>query len=185
MQFDATPIAGLWQVTPQPHRDERGSFARLYGVREFAPAGPLMPWRQVNLSRTRRAGTVRGLHVRHAPYAEAKLVRCLRGRVFDVAVDLRPASPTCGQWHAIELAPEGAGLLIPPGCAHGFQTLVDDCELLYLHEADYRPEHEGGVSCDDLELGIDWPLPLAGLSARDRALPGLRAYLSTQLEVAT
>ena len=127
---------------------------------------------QVNLSRTEAVGTIRGLHLQAEPHSEAKLVRCLRGRVWDVAVDLRTDSTTYGQSHALELSPDqGNALLIPEGCAHGFQVLEPGSELLYLHSGAWVPEAETGVRWDDPQLAIAWPLPVAGLSDRDRNLP--------------
>jgi dTDP-4-dehydrorhamnose 3,5-epimerase len=126
----------------------------------------------VNLSRTEEVGTIRGLHLQAPPHSEAKLVRCLRGRVWDVAVDLRPGSATRGRWHAVELSPDrGNALLIPEGCAHGFQVLEAGSELLYLHSGAWVPEAETGVRFDDPQLAIPWPLPPLGLSGRDQALP--------------
>jgi dTDP-4-dehydrorhamnose 3,5-epimerase len=131
---------------------------------------------QVNHSITARRGTVRGLHFQRAPALEAKLIRCLRGRVFDVAVDLRAGSPTFARWHAVELAPDRPRqLLIPPGCAHGFQTLADDSELLYQHTAAYAPAHEDGVRHDEPRLAIAWPEPVTELSARDRGFRAIDA----------
>ena len=123
---------------------------------------------QINLSETRRRGALRGMHFQHPPHAEGKWVRCLRGRVFDVAVDLRRESPAFLRWHAVELSPEKANaFFIPEGCAHGFQALEDDCQLLYLHTAAYAPESEGGVRWDDPRLAIDWPLAVTDISERD------------------
>ena len=125
---------------------------------------------QINHSRTATIGAVRGMHYQRPPHAEMKLVRCIRGRVWDVAVDLRRGSPTFLESHGLELTPEnGRMLVVPEGCAHGFQALAADSELLYLHTAFFSPEAEGGVSCIDPRLGIDWPLAPVDLSARDRA----------------
>lgn len=178
-RFDvaATPIDGLWHLRPRPIGDARGSFARLYCAAEFAALGLTQPLAQINLSETRVRGTVRGLHYQRAPHAEHKLVRCLAGRVLDVVVDLRAGSPTLLQWHAAELdARRGDALLIPPGCAHGFQALEDDCRMLYLHSAAHAPAAEGGVRFDEPRLRpepIAWPLPVAELSPRDLAQPFL------------
>ena len=132
----------------------------------------MQPVVQVNHSLTRVAGAVRGLHFQRPPRAEAKLVRCLKGCVLDVAVDLRAGSPTYLNWHAVELsALNRLALFVPRGFAHGFQTLTADCELLYLHDEFYSPEHEGGLRHDDPALAIAWPLPVADLSARDAAHP--------------
>jgi dTDP-4-dehydrorhamnose 3,5-epimerase len=134
------------------------------------------PIAQVNLSRTEAVGTVRGLHLQAPPHSEAKLVRCLRGRIWDVAVDLRPGSATYGQWHAVELSPSAANaLLIPEGCAHGFQVLEPGSELLYLHSGVWVSEAETGVRFDDRRLAIPWPLPPTGLSERDLGLPLLES----------
>jgi dTDP-4-dehydrorhamnose 3,5-epimerase len=179
MRLAPTPIAGVWEVRTRAHRDERGSFARLFCAEAFARAGALTDGErfvQVNHSVTLRRGTVRGLHLQRAPSREAKLVTCLAGRVFDVAVDLRPGSPTRGRWHGLTLsADDGDALLIPPGCAHGFQALTDDARLLYQHTAAWAPELEDGVRHDDPRLAIAWPLPVALVSARDAALPSLDA----------
>jgi dTDP-4-dehydrorhamnose 3,5-epimerase len=125
---------------------------------------------------TLRRGTVRGLHFQRPPHAEAKLVTCLHGQVFDVAVDLRAGSPTFLQWHAEELTESnGRSLLIPEGFAHGFQTLSEHCELLYVHSATFVPSSEGGINAHDNAIGVDWPLPIAELSERDASHPLLDA----------
>jgi dTDP-4-dehydrorhamnose 3,5-epimerase len=167
----ATPIAGLWEVETSPHRDERGSLTRVFCADAFAAAMPGLRFVQVNHSITRRRGTIRGLHFQRPPAAEWKLIRCLRGRVFDVAVDLRAGSPTFARWHPVLLTADNQRqILIPPGCAHGFQTLDDDAELLYQHSAAYTPACEDGVRHDDPRLAIAWPEPAAHLSPRDLAL---------------
>lgn len=174
MRIETTPIAGVHRVRQPYAVDARGAFARLYC--EHALAALLGERRivQINGSLTREAGTVRGLHFQHAPHAEMKFVRCLRGRVWDVAVDLRAGSPTLLQWHAEELcAHDGRMMVLPEGVAHGFQALAPDTELLYLHTAFHEPSSEGGVHCQDARLGIPWPLPVRGLSPRDLAHPPL------------
>lgn len=169
-----TPLAGLKLVERTQIGDERGFLSRLYDADTLAGAGMVRPVVQINHTLTRRAGAIRGMHFQHPPHAEDKFVSVLRGAVFDVGVDLRRGSPTFGRWHGAELSAEnGRGLLIPAGFAHGFQTLVDDCELLYLHTAAYRAEAEGGVDPFDPSLGIAWPSPPTDISARDRAHPGL------------
>jgi dTDP-4-dehydrorhamnose 3,5-epimerase len=178
MTTEARPtlLAGVWELVGEPFRDARGAFLNGFRVQEaaFAQAWGDRCIAQVNLSRTEEVGTVRGLHLQAPPHAEAKLVRCLRGRVWDVAVDLRPGSATYGQWHACELTPAAANaLLIPEGCAHGFQVLEPGSELLYLHSGPWVPEAETGVHCCDPQLAIAWPLPPAGLSARDQTLLNL------------
>ena len=168
MKFHATPIAGLWEVETAPRGDVRGSLTRVYCAEAFDEVMTGLRVVQVNHSVTARRGTVRGLHFQRVPALEAKLIRCLRGRVFDVAVDQRAGSPTFARWHALELSPDRPRqLLIPPGCAHGFQTLADDSELLYQHSAPYAPAHEGGVRHDDPRLAITWPEPVTELSERD------------------
>jgi dTDP-4-dehydrorhamnose 3,5-epimerase len=169
-------LPGLFRATSAGVGDARGSFSRLFEAEVLAAAG----WRgavaQVNLSRSARRGTVRGLHFQRVPHADRKLVMCVRGAVFDVAVDLRRGSPTFGRWHGEELVAEsGGGLMLPEGFAHGFQALTDDAELVYCHSAAYVPDAEGGVHPLDATLRIDWPLPPVHLSRRDESLPGLGA----------
>lgn len=152
--------------------DERGEFARVFSESDYAALRPRLHWTQINHSKTLRRGTVRGLHFQYPPSAEAKLIRCLRGRVFDVAVDLRAGSPTFLHWHAVELACDySLQVFIPEGFAHGFQALTDDVELLYLHSADWDPKHEARLRHDDPQLKIPWPLPVGGLSAKDAGAP--------------
>jgi dTDP-4-dehydrorhamnose 3,5-epimerase len=148
--------------------DARGAFSRLFCADELLDAGWSWPIVQVNHSLTRGRGSVRGLHYQKQPYAEAKLVSCIRGEVWDVAVDLRKGSPTFLRWHAERLsAADGAALFIPPGCAHGFQVLSDEAELVYCHSAAYKPDAEAGVHVHDARLKITWPLFAQGLSERD------------------
>lgn len=183
MKLHATPIAGVWEVETAPHRDDRGSLVRLFCAEAFATAAPGLRFVQVNHSITHRRGTIRGMHFQRPPATEWKLIRCLRGRVFDVAVDLREGSPTFGRWHAVLLTAENQRqILIPPGCAHGFQTLADDSELLYQHSAAYDPAVEDGVRHDDPRFAIAWPEAAANLSPRDlgfravdEAFEGVRA----------
>ncbi len=162
------PLAGLKHVQRQLLTDERGVFARLFCADELAAAGWQGPVAQINHSLTRARGTVRGLHYQRAPHAEMKLVSCIRGEVWDVAVDLRAGSPTFLQWHAQFLnAADGAAMLIPAGFAHGFQALSDEAELVYCHSTAYAPAVEAGLHARDARLAITWPLPLLGLSPRD------------------
>jgi dTDP-4-dehydrorhamnose 3,5-epimerase len=169
--FD-TPIADLKVVERQKMGDERGFLARVFCAEELAAAGWCQPVAQINHTSTQRTGVVRGLHFQHPPHSEMKLVSCLRGAVWDVAVDLRNGSRTYLQWHAEELsAANRRALLIPPGFAHGFQTLCDDCELLYLHSMAYTPAAEAGLHAKDLRLAIDWPMTISGLSLRDDKHP--------------
>ena len=168
MKTNATPLSGLIVVETVPVRDARGRFTRIFCDTELALARANLQFRQINLSATQQRGTVRGLHYQLPPAAETKLIRCLRGRVFDVAVDLRRDSPTFLAWHAVELSSENnQQVLIPEGFAHGFQTLTDDVELLYMHTAPWTPSHEIGIRHDDPRLGIVWPLPVSQVSDRD------------------
>ncbi len=172
LQLQALPLAGLSRVSHKRHEDARGHFSRMFCEGSLSTLGQAFHIRQINHSFTREVGSVRGLHYQQASYPEAKLISCLRGEVWDVVVDLRPGSATFLHWHAERLkAGDGCGLLIPAGFAHGFQALTDDVELLYLHSADYSPEHEAGLSVHDPRLAIAWPLPVKNLSARDRSHP--------------
>lgn len=172
MTLQPTPLAGLWRAGSTAAQDHRGAFTRLFCAQALGDVLGSRRVMQINQSCTRQVGAVRGLHFQHAPHAEMKLVRCLRGRVWDVVVDLRAGSPTLLQWFATELNPADAQMLvIPEGFAHGFQALEPDSELLYLHTALYTPQAEGGLQCQDPRLDIPWPLPVADLSARDRQHP--------------
>jgi dTDP-4-dehydrorhamnose 3,5-epimerase len=172
LSFAPLRLPGCHVVEGGTVADARGRFARWFCADEFASAAPGFHIAQVNWSRTHAAGTVRGMHRQRAPHAEAKLIRCLRGRVYDVAVDLREDSPTYLQWQAVELAEgDGRAVLLAAGIAHGFQALTDDAELLYCHDAAYAPGAEAGVRHDDPRLGIAWPLPVVAVSDKDRAWP--------------
>lgn len=169
MKLQATALAGLFTAHSQAMQDHRGAFARLFCAHALASVLAGRQIVQINHSRTLLPGAVRGLHYQHAPFAEMKLVRCQRGRVWDVVVDLRAGSPTLLHSHATELcAGDGQMLVVPPGFAHGFQALEPDSELLYLHTAAHTPSAEAGLFCQDPRLRISWPLPVADLSARDR-----------------
>jgi dTDP-4-dehydrorhamnose 3,5-epimerase len=169
LTFEATPLPGLQLVRGPVVGDARGRFERVFDADAFAALRPDLRWAQVNLSRTFRAGTVRGMHFQHPPAAEAKLVGCVRGRVFDVAVDLRAGSPTFLRWHGVVLdEAEPVRIFIPEGFAHGFQALTDDVQLLYFHTAAWSPAHEDRVRFDEPRVGIAWPLPVAQLSDKDR-----------------
>jgi len=169
-----TPIRGLQVIQRKPLLDSRGYLERVFCMQEL---GEIMRGRaivQINRTLTSRRGTVRGMHYQEPPYAEAKLVSCLRGEVFDVAVDLRRSSPTFLEWHAERLSEHNRQTLaIPEGFAHGFQALTDDCELLYLHTAAYAPEAERGLNPCDPRLAIGWPVEIAELSPRDARHPVL------------
>jgi dTDP-4-dehydrorhamnose 3,5-epimerase len=162
------PLAGLKRVERQNVDDARGFLSRLFCSDELADAGWLKPVKQINQTVTIRRGAVRGMHFQRPPHAEMKLVTCLRGAIWDVAVDLRKGSPTFLRWHAEELSADNRrALLVPEGFAHGFQTLSDNCELLYVHSAPYRAEAEDGVSPSDSALAISWPLAISERSDRD------------------
>lgn len=171
--FD-TPIAGLKVVERQQLGDSRGFLSRLFCTEELAAVGWKKPIAQINQTLTQKKGTIRGMHFQHSPYAEMKIVTCLRGEIWDVAVDLRTGSPSFLQWHAEKLSAKNrCALLIPEGFAHGFQTLSDDCELLYLHSMTYMPTAEGGLNPQDPRLSITWPLVISELSIRDAQHPML------------
>lgn len=175
MRFLPTPIDGVVVVELEPRTDERGWFARAFCAGEFAEHGLENHIEQINISTSGRAGTLRGLHYQLSPAAESKLMRCVRGAMFDVAVDLRPDSPTYGEWFGVELrADNGSALVVPPGCAHGFQTLVNDTVALYPASAAHRPELERGLNHADPDVGIRWPRDVTCISERDRSLPLLR-----------
>lgn len=166
----ATPLPGLQVVVRKPHGDSRGYLERMFCTHELQSILGERRVEQVNHTLTQRKGTVRGMHFQHAPNAEMKFVSCLKGEVFDVAVDLRRGSPTFLYWHGELLnADNHKTLAIPEGFAHGFQTLTDDCEMLYLHTAAYSPSAEAGLSPQDARLAIAWPLPIAEMSPRDVA----------------
>ena len=170
MRFVPTPVAGAFIVEIDPHADDRGFFARTFSAEAFAAHGlaPIYPQCNVSVNRTR--GTLRGLHYQREPKPEAKLVRATRGRVFDVALDLRRGSASYLRWAAVELdAMKHNAFYIPPGCAHGFLTLTDDCELFYQMSEPYDAELQRGVRFDDPAFGIAWPFAPNVLSARDAA----------------
>lgn len=168
-ELSPTPLDGLVLVTRKRLGDERGWLERLFCADELHQAGWQWNVAQLNRTMTTKRGTVRGMHFQHPPHEEAKFVTCLRGEVFDVAVDIRPGSPTYGKWHGAVLSGENAkSFLIPPGFAHGFQTMTDDVEMFYVHSAPYAPNAEDGLRTDDPALGIDWPLPITTQSARDK-----------------
>lgn len=170
LEVDDTPITGLKRVRRTCLADARGFLARLFCADELRDAGWDSSVAQINHTRTVKRGSIRGLHFQHPPKAEKKLVHCLRGEVWDVAVDLRRGSPTFLQWHAERLsADNGVALLIPEGFAHGFQTLADDVEMLYVHSVAYSAADEGGVHPRDARVAIAWPLPIEQLSPRDDA----------------
>lgn len=169
-----TAVPGVVEHRRTRISDGRGFLERMFCKDELAAHGWHGEMAQANRTLTANAGTVRGLHYQRGRHAEIKFVTCLSGRVFDVAVDLRGRSDTFGQYACCTLDSEiGNALLIPEGCAHGFQTLTENCEMLYFHSQPYAPDHEGGVNAGDPDIGIDWPLPFADQSTRDAGLPSL------------
>lgn len=172
MIITPTLVEGIHEIGLEPHEDERGSFARIFCKKEFETSGLDPDLAQCNLSANRKRGTLRGLHYQAAPSEEAKIVRCVRGAIHDVAVDLRPGSPSYLRHHAAELsAVNGQALYIPPGCAHGFQTLEDDSLVLYLMTDFYQPELSRGVRWNDPVFGIPWPIEDPIMLDRDRNYP--------------
>lgn len=170
--FIPTPLPGLKLVQRKAIEDPRGFLSRFYCIEEFAEAGINQSIAQINHTLTRKKGAIRGLHFQHPPYAETKLVSCLRGEIWDVAVDLRHDSPTILHWHGEILSAENRkSLLIPEGYAHGFQALTEDCELMYLHTMSYHSEAEGALNIADPRLNIAWPLPISDISERDSNHP--------------
>ena len=179
MIFTPARLSGVYVVAMERHGDERGWFARSWCAREFAEHGLEAGLSQTSLSHNRRRGTVRGMHYQRPPHQEAKLVRCIRGAISDVALDLREDSSTCGEWQAFELsAANGRGLYLPKGFAHGFQTLEPESEVLYQISGFYVPEAAAGVRWDDPAFAISWPLPVASISPRDAAWPDWRRATS-------
>ena len=170
MRFVETEVDGAWIVDVEPIADERGFFARAFSRDEFAERGLNVDFVQENIGYNTRPGTLRGLHLQRAPHAEAKLVRCTRGIVWDVAADVRPGSPSYGRWAGVELSAENRRLLyVPEGCAHGYLTLVADSELRYLTTYEYVASSATGVPYDDPALGIDWPASIELMSDNDRS----------------
>lgn len=173
MRFLATPIAGAHVVELERHEDERGWFARAWCRDELAEQGLAAVLAQCSLSHNPRAGTLRGMHFQRPPHEEAKLVRAVRGSLYDAIVDLRAGSETSGSWFGVTLdAESGRALYVPEGVAHGFQTLVDDTDVLYMISAAYAPDAAAGVRWDDPAFGIEWPdAPARVISDRDRSWP--------------
>ena len=172
VEIDGVDIEGVKVVHSTHNEDARGSFARWFCSRELTDVLAGRQIVQINYSSTKQVGAMRGLHFQNPPNAEMKLIRCLRGRVFDVVVDLRTDSPTFLRWHATELAADNARMVvIPEGFAHGFQVLEPDSELLYLHTAHYAPSAESGLRFDDPRLAIRWPREVTELAVRDKNHP--------------
>jgi len=175
MRFEETGLPGAWLVQLSPAEDERGFFARTFCEQEFDRHGLETRFAQHSISNSKQAGTLRGMHFQRGPHEEVKLVRCLRGTLYDVMIDLRPGSPTYRQWRGFELSADNhRQLYIPAGCAHGFQTLQDDTQISYLISAFYAPEAAGGVRHDDPAFAVEWPLPVSVISEKDRAWPDFK-----------
>lgn len=172
MNFSECSVSGAWVIEPTPHEDTRGRFMRAWCRREFAEHAIDFTPVQANMGFSVSTGTLRGLHYQIAPALEAKLVRCTRGSIFDVVVDLRPTSPTYRSWYGSCLsAANGLMLYVPEGCAHGCQSLEDNTEIYYMASAFYSPEAARGVRYDDPAFGIRWPLPVSSISDQDRTWP--------------
>ena len=173
MDFTETKLSGVWLLDPRRFEDARGFFAPAFSAREFGARGMASHFVESNISYSRRGGTLRGMHYQAAPHGQAKLVRCTRGAVYDVVIDIRPDSPTYGGWVGFELTEENRRMVYLPGdCAHGFQTLVDGAEVFYMVSSPYAPESGRGVRWDDPAFGVEWPE--AGervLLERDRGYP--------------
>ena len=172
MRFTPLELDGAFVIDLDPAHDERGYFARSFCEREFSAHGLPIRFPQSNLSRNRRAGTLRGIHYAAAPHQEAKLVRCVRGALYDVVVDLRPSSPSRGRWVAVELdAERGRALYIPIGFGHGFMTLEDETDVLYQMGEFFHAEAARGIRYDDPLLAVRWPRPPTAISVRDAGYP--------------
>jgi len=167
-----TGIEGARVIDPSPHHDDRGRFLRAWCAREFAEHAVNFLPVQANLGFSKTRGTVRGMHFQEAPATEAKLVRCTKGAIFDVVVDLRPGSLSYGKWYGVELSAENCRMLyVPENCAHGYQTLEDCTEMYYMTSGFYTPNAARGVRFDDPEFGIRWPLDATVISEQDRSWP--------------
>jgi dTDP-4-dehydrorhamnose 3,5-epimerase len=185
MKFEETEIGGVWRISVQYHTDERGSFGRSFCRDEFLQHGLATEFLQMNISRTQKMGTIRGMHLQRPPHAEAKLIRCVRGAIHDVVCDLRPNSPTLMHHKIFRLDQDSTyQIYIPPGCAHGFQTLTDDVEVIYAMSANYAAASATGLRFDDPALGIPWPIAPTSISEKDLAWPPYRIEDFTELSSA-
>lgn len=172
MIFRETDLKGAYVIELEPFTDDRGLFARTFCKREFATIGHSKEFVQFNHSQNHQQGTLRGMHFQHAPDTEIKLIRCIRGSVYDVIVDLRPASTTFLQHIGVELSATNMQMIyVPEGFAHGFQTLEDHTELIYHHTSFYTPAQEGGIRYNDPKINITWPLPPSIISEKDKNYP--------------
>ncbi len=172
MIFRETPVKGAYIIELNPHQDDRGLFARTFCKNEFKAIGHDAEFVQFNHSITNNKGTIRGMHYQTPPFSETKLIRCIRGSVFDVIIDIRKDSPTFLKYFAIELSESNMlSLYIPQGFAHGFQTLEDNSQLIYHHTAFYTPGYEGGIRYDDPLIQIQWPLNVTAITEKDKNHP--------------
>jgi len=171
VRFEETTMPQVYLIHLEKREDERGFFAREWCKKEFAAKGITSDVVQVNISYSKNAGTMRGLHYQIEPHGEAKLVRCIRGSIFDVIIDLRPGSPTYNRWHSFTLTDDLTGLYVPDGFAHGFLTLEDDTLVTYLTSNYYSPESERGIRWDDPVFNIAWPKEITVISAKDKSWP--------------
>lgn len=178
-EYEETPLSGVFHIIPKSLGDSRGYFERLFSEEEFAEFGLNQKIVNINHSYTLRKGTIRGFHFQNPPYAEAKIVICIKGSVYDVAVDIRKNSPTFLEWHSQVLSADKRNMLyIPEGFAHGFQTLQEETELLYLHTQVYSKEYEGGLAYNDPAIGVSWIEEATDLSDRDKTYP----YISSDFK---
>jgi len=175
MIFTETKLGGVYVIEPEPLTDERGYFSRIFCKKEFQEKGIRFSIEQVNRSVTEKKGVIRGMHFQSAPMAEAKIIQCTKGAIYDVAIDLREESPTFKQWIAVELTAENKKMLfIPEGLAHGCQSLVENCEVLYFMSEYYEPKCSKGVLWNDPLFGIDWPIENPMLSEKDKNWPSFK-----------
>jgi dTDP-4-dehydrorhamnose 3,5-epimerase len=176
MKITDVGFGGVQKIQLDPVHDMRGSFVRYFCRQTLLNAGLNVDWPQINFSHTFQSGAIRGLHFQSSPPEEIKLITCLSGAVFDVLVDIRPASSTFGKWRAFDLSERNAvALYVPAGFAHGFQCISGDCKLIYMMSCDYQAESAKGVHYNDPDLSISWPLPVTCVSPKDKALPPLQA----------
>jgi dTDP-4-dehydrorhamnose 3,5-epimerase len=174
MKLKKTTLDGSYEINPDEKADNRGFFTRYWCKKEYSSLGLDANIVQINSSMSKNKGTIRGLHFQYPPKAETKIIRCIRGSIFDVIVDIRQGSKTYGQWFGKELNEKNRAMMyVPQGFAHGFQTLIKNVELLYLHSEYYSKEHEGGLLYNDINVGIDWPLAMTEISPRDKSHPTL------------
>jgi len=169
MEFFETGLKGAFIIKPQLMEDQRGFFGRIFSQDEFDQQGLQTIFKQANHSGSTQKGTIRGMHFQFSPYTEAKLVKCIRGKIYDVLIDLRKNSPTFLRWYGAELSDENKLMMyVPNGFAHGFQSLEDNSEIFYLVSEFYKKDYEGGAKFDDPIVGIKWPLPVTAISEKDK-----------------